>query len=565
MTLADEDNMNQWYVVYASANAVTSGANDTEAKYVNPVQVRFYSDNGYTIQSETSHPVILYASDPIIPRFNNTPELIGYYLQAQPSAGEKYIKIAGVTYDFHDYIRATITKKYNNDLFFNGARLLGRTGIPDVIITTPFDSAVYYGINQLEVYGDQSLPGDPMRHEIITINSGAGSYSGTCIPWREVDLTDSRLIKAFAFPYAPCEFLVGGTEFGTIPDEFIWSTDNTIEMDNPQTPLFNYQKLFNADNPQINTLLELNFTIGAAQSRNIKMESKLYHSDYYKPKVVYDSFAFSFFLEDIDVEEYSNDPHYDKLLMGYTISQNIQSKFMFTFPQYTLKRSRQDYDNILCIERNNEKALFNNAFINYIRSGGYTYDTKKASSQNAVNGITTSLSAIGGVSSLAAGISQANPLLATAGVGLLVSSISSIIRNVHTAQEQDRAINQKLMQSQLEGTSVQGSEDIDILTAFSGNKAKIVYYELSDIMKNAMWDLFHYCGYATHEQKKPVTTGRLYFNFVQAEIIFEEYNFNEEIADDIQNKWNEGVTFFHPVSGVYDIQQQYENFETSLM
>ena len=38
-----------------------------------------------------------------------------------------------------------------------------------------------------------------------------------------------------------------------------------------------------------------------------------------------------------------------------------------------------------------------------------------------------------------------------------------------------------------------------------------------------------------------------------------------EIADDIQNKWNEGVTFFHPVSGAYDINQEYENFETSLL
>ena len=151
------------------------------------------------------------------------------------------------------------------------------------------------------------------------------------------------------------------------------------------------------------------------------------------------------------------------------------------------------------------------------------------------------------------------------GIGLAIGATTGIIRSVHTAQEQDRGIAQKIMQSQMQGTSVQGSEDIDILTAFSGNKAKVVYYELSDIMKNAMYDLFYYCGYATHEQKKPVISGRLYFNFIQAEIIFESYNFNEEIADDIQNKWNEGITFFHAVSGAYDIQQQYENFETSLM
>ena len=117
----------------------------------------------------------------------------------------------------------------------------------------------------------------------------------------------------------------------------------------------------------------------------------------------------------------------------------------------------------------------------------------------------------------------------------------------------------------IQGTSVQGSEDIDILTAISGNKAKVVYYELSDIMKNAMWDLFHYCGYATNEQKVPVVNTRLYFNFIQGEIILKDYTFNEDIAKAIVEKWNQGITFMHWVNGAYDLNQEYENFETSLL
>ena len=563
-TLIDEDGTNQWYVLYASENAVTSGADDTESKYINPVQVRFYSDNGYSLSTETSHEVRLYATSPIIPRLNNTPEIMGVYIPTQPAVGTKYVKIAGTTYDFHDYVRLWFRRKNNNDTSFSSAWLIGRTGIPNVSINTPFESIIFYGINTITCEGDESFPGDPMRKEIITINSGAGSYSGTCTPWSEIDLTDSRLIKAFAFPYAPCEFLVGKSEFGTIPDEFVWSSDNVIEMDDPQIPLFNYQKLFYVKNPQFK-LIHPSVTIAAAQSKNMELESKLLHSDYYQPKFVYDSFSFPFYLEDVKQSNYIDDPLFDKFLVGYVVSQNIQSKFMFSFPQYILKRSRQDYDNILCIERNNEKALYNNAYINYIKSGGYSYDTKKASSQNAVNGMTTALTLIGAGAAFAAGLGSENPIMMTAGVGLAVSAMTGIIRNVHTAQEQDRAISQKLMQAQMQGTSVQGSEDIDILTAFSGNKAKLVYYELSDVMKQAMYDLFYYCGYATHEQKIPDVTTRLYFNFVQAEIIFKEFTFNEEIADDIQNKWNEGVTFFHPVSGAYDIDQQYENFETSLM
>ena len=84
-------------------------------------------------------------------------------------------------------------------------------------------------------------------------------------------------------------------------------------------------------------------------------------------------------------------------------------------------------------------------------------------------------------------------------------------------------------------------------------------------MKNAMWDLFHYCGYATHEQKVPAIDTRLYFNFVQAEIVLKDFTFNEEIAKRIIEKWNQGVTFMHWVSGAYDFNQEYENFETSLL
>ena len=205
------------------------------------------------------------------------------------------------------------------------------------------------------------------------------------------------------------------------------------------------------------------------------------------------------------------------------------------------------------------------AYINYIRSGGYSYDTKKAGSQTAVNAVTTALSIVGSAAAFAGGVATSNPSFIAGGIGLAIGAAGGIIRSIHTAQEQDRAIAQKMLQTQIQGTTVQGSEDIDILTAFSKNKAKIVYYELSDIMKNAMWDLFHYCGYATNEQKIPATDTRLYFNFIQGDIILKDFTFNDDIARRIVEKWSQGVTFFHKVNGGYDLNQEYENFETSLL
>lgn len=561
--LYDGDEDNQWYMVFASANAVSGSVSSVD--YVNPVQIRFYSDKGYSISAVASHEVILYANDDIIPKIKNRAEQLTYTIQTPPTLGEQYVKIAGTTYDFHDYSYISLIRTNNTDIYFSSIHIKKRDNT-DVYLTN-VESVIFYGINTIRCFkiiqhSSGSVTGSYYCQ--IDINSGAGSYSGTSVSWSDVDLTDARLIKAFAFPYAPCDFLVGKDEFEELPNGFIFSTDGAIEVDN-RTIKYGYQIVFENDIMSELFIETSEFSSLTAQVRNIKYESKLFHSDYYQPKFVYDSFAFTFNFEDIDIEKYAEQFPDDKhLFVTYVVSSNIQSKFMFKFDSYIQKRSIQNYDDVLCIERNNEKALFNNAYINYIRSGGYSYDTKKASSQNAVNGVTTALSIVGSIASFASSAATGGAGIA-AGVGLAIGAAAGIIRSVHTAQEQDRAIAQKINQQMIEGTSVQGSEDIDILMAFSENKAKIVEYKLSDIMQTAMWDLFHYCGYATHEQKIPDVTTRLYFNFVQAEIVFESYNFNEEIADDIQNKWNEGVTFFHAVSGAYDIDQQYENFEISLM
>ena len=565
-TLYDLDKENQWYVMYASSSAVDSEV-DYEPKYINPVQIRFYSTAGYTITSSGSTEVVLYASSSIIPKYKNSEEYMEYVQSTPSTMGDVYVKIGGVTYDFHDYKRLYFYRKNNSDLVFSAVQIDKRDNTQ--VNLTNVESIIFYGINEVEVWGQwlNHRKGD----EQIAINSGETSYSGTCPDWSNVDITDSRLIKCFAFPYAPLSALVGKAkpdavnDFTDLPTGLIFSTDNVIEVDN-RTLNFKYQKAFSTNVLKNVYIAKSNYISYTAKPRNIIYESKMLHSDYYQPKFVYDSFSFGFILENIDISSYyENFQDGGKLYTTYVVSNNVQSKFMFMFDSYVLKRSTQDYDNVLCIERNNEKALFNNAYINYIRSGGYSYDTKKASSQNAMNGVTTALSIVGAASGIVAGTITKQPQLVAAGIGVAITTIGGIARSIHTAQEQDRAISQKLLQSQMQGTSVQGSEDIDILTAFSGNKAKIVEYTLSEKMTQAMWDLFHYCGYATHEQKKPVIDTRLYFNFVQAEIVFEEFNFNDEIAQDIRNKWNEGITFFHPVSGSYDIDQQYENFETSLL
>ncbi len=566
--LIDADGQNQWYVVYASTNAVVTSDTDTQSKYVNPVAVRFYSDLGYEITTSSDKVVTLYASD--VPNYTDNAE---YILLNRETLGDGYFEYNGVQYRTSNLISPVsvgFAIRRDSKNMFTSLQEYSWKDIPTVRQPTanrdmtPVSSINFYGINRVPLYktpaGIALTPYEPDRY--ININSGNNEITGASTKWEDLDLTNPLLIKAFAFPYSPCDFLVGKTKFSTFPDNVSYSSNGkAFELLKPQQEPFKRLIQFESQSP-FNAMFVKNIQALQKQARDINMESKLFHSDFYQVKFVYDSFAFSFNFEDLDTSKLAIK---ESFAAEYVVSKNVVSKFAFIFNQYVCKREVQNYNNVLTIERNNEKALFNNAYLNYIRSGGFSYDTKKASSQNAINGITTALSFAGSFASFMGGSLTQNPLLFASGVTLAVGTASSIVNNIHVAQEQDRAIAQKMNQNYIQGTSVQGSEDIDILTAFSGNKAKLCYYELSDVMKNAMWDLFYYCGYATHEQKIPNVSTRLYFNYVQADIVYDEYSFNDDIADDIKNKWKEGVTFFHKVNNEWDIEQQYENYEVSLI
>ena len=377
-------------------------------------------------------------------------------------------------------------------------------------------------------------------------------------------MTDPKLIKAINFPYCPNEWMSGKGQIKNYPSNLYTynATDKVFELANAQVNDFDRQIYFNATNPI--KAFEVTTTITSGMTRNDDFESKLYHSDFYQPKFVYDSFGFAYHLENIDMDTYLNNFNLEDFIVRYVVSGNVLSKFMFQFIQYVCDRSIQDYENVMIVDRNNEKALYNSAYINYIKSGGFSYDSKKANTQNAMNGLTTALSLVGAVASFVSSAYTGGAGI-VGGVALATTAIGGIARSIKTAQDQDKAISQKLLQNANQSVSVHGSDDMDIFTAFSNNKAKMCYYQPSAIMRQALADLFYYCGYATHEQKIPNVKTRKYFNFVQGEIILNDYTFNEEIADKIIEKWKEGITFIHKVNNAWDVAQTLENFELSIL
>ena len=150
---------------------------------------------------------------------------------------------------------------------------------------------------------------------------------------------------------------------------------------------------------------------------------------------------------------------------------------------------------------------------------------------------------------------------------LFSSTIAGITQLTNTIAQAEDSVNRKIASSKAQSVSVAGSDDIDLLMRYSNNKAKLCTYQASDRVRNMLWDLFHYTGYATGEMKVPNLQTRLYFNFVQADIVFYENKANipQNLMENIKERFVAGLTNLHAVNNEYDFNQEYENFEISLI
>ena len=437
------------------------------------------------------------------------------------------INVVIYTYDTAWNLTGTTTYGDGTYIYFNEVSV-GRNGP---------DSTDYWTISQYPVDPEINLP-----------------QEGHIKPISQIDRTDNKLIKIIKLPYSPSSFTYGDTlEY----DRSTWVYNTTEGLLQLIDLNIKFDNVFKAN---VNPFKELVINLPEIQYTELRddyYESKLYSSELYMPKFIYDSFNLNFELQNMATVP-------TEFNVDFTTTSTINSTFMFTFPEYELKYSDQDYDNILIVRRNNEITLYNSAYINYIKTG-YNYDVKNKNIQSTQGWISAGLQIAGSVISfLAAGATGG--LSAVAAIGLATSATVTIANNISNDVKAERSIQQKLEEARNQATSVSGSDDIDLLTKYSNNKAKLAIYKASDnIMKHAA-DLFYYCGYAANRQDIPNTTSRYWFNYIQCEPVFneEETSIYKNYLDDIKARYNAGITVYHAHNNTYDWGQTHENWEINL-
>lgn len=385
-----------------------------------------------------------------------------------------------------------------------------------------------------------------------------------CLPIDKIDKTDSRLIKIIELPYLPVEPTINNNIYNFSNTNFRFDTISLLlKLDDLSTQ---FSSVVNT-NLQIP---EMRVTVPALSSRrtalkDIKYESKLYHSDFYTYKYVYDSFSKEILLQNFKPVTYL-------AATGFRIdfyqSSNITSNLMFKFTPYSATYlESSDFDKYLVANRNNEVPIFNNSYLNYIRNG-YNYDKKNKERQDVFNWVGTGLQIAGAIASFAVSTIPGAQVSAAAGISLAASATASIASNINSTISAESNIAEKLNELKSQSASVSGSDDLSLLNAYEGQILKYSSWSVSNTVKDTIFDLFYYCGYADGRQAIPNYNSRRCFNYLQCEPVFD--NEDDPILikylEDIKARFKAGVTVLHKFNNGYevnyDFEQKYENFET---
>ena len=129
-----------------------------------------------------------------------------------------------------------------------------------------------------------------------------------------------------------------------------------------------------------------------------------------------------------------------------------------------------------------------------------------------------------------------------------IGIIGSISNAIASKQIQENNMSQKFAELQAQSASTAGSNDLNLLNFYNKNKLHEIKYELTDNMKQSIYDLFYYMGYATNIQKKPDLYSRSIFNFIMINPEFDntlDATVNKEYIEDIKARLASGLTIWH--------------------
>ena len=593
--ITDNNNLS-WYLIYKNKDNIST----SDYNVVNPIEVQLRASEAISVKEYTDFTINaadLNNGDYILitPVFNNLPATSinqsskniysitsnGYLSTVRVS--RLYIKKEAYA-DSTDAKSVVIYKTGGNMYvaqviftdagvgYMNASGLTGFRIVDTVKInangltggTIKYYKATFSIISDMYEYQDNSNQTATLTLSAATVIDGIDM----------LDRTDSKLIKVIKCPYCPSKITTSNQYF-ILGRGWTLATDNgldVISLTDINIDLVNNVES-NITSP-IKELYNKSLTINTSAARDDSHESKLFHSDYYQNKIVYDSFSYMVQLENLDpTNSIFGKTVPDLFQVDWMTTNTINSRFLARFPQLKYNKAIQDFNDILYINRNNELPVFNSTYLNYLRTG-YNYDVKQKNAMeekaqgDLILSIISNMSKIG-IGAMGGAVTGGGPAgIAIGATSGLISGTVSIVQQSRNAAyniaRQEDAIAEKLATAKATAVSVSAADDVNLLDQYCP-VPKCINYTVGDNFKKAIADLFYYCGYRRDLQGSPDTTTRYWFNFLQADLVIATTNnIPSDIMADIVSKYAEGITRLHHHT-TWDFNQEKENWEVSII
>ena len=400
-------------------------------------------------------------------------------------------------------------------------------------------------------YDGNDIPLNPDRWHVRGFGRNAMAWQGgdhTGNEFREVEKYQVETLSTDA-PYLPYSVTLVGdlSQLGYINDSRGY-------------PL---PRFVNSDLESIAILKK--FTINTATSpyalpKGSLEDPKMYNSNFYQVRFIYDNNVFFFPLEYCQ-------PSFDGINVHpvFKVSNSMNSEFMFEFSISTQWVYDGAFQNYFIINRNVEHTVYNSKFVDYMQSG-INYDRK-------ANAIASKSAVLNATTSLATGLSRSiitgalvNPIGGTtSAISSGVGAVTSLINSVNQQDSRNNSIQAKIANASSGCASVAGSSDVDMLNEYC---PKLLYgtYQVTDKV-DSIKDLFYYFGYAQNKLGRPTSVSRCWFNYVQFDAVYAGLPLwvDLEMRNALSEDFHNGVTIFHNRGIEYSFDFTKENIEMALV
>lgn len=447
----------------------------------------------------------------------------------------------------------------------------------------------------------------------------------------DVDRTDPTITKIIKYPYCPVQHTVTGNvySFGDL-----WRYElGYMVYQGVGVPAFGTTNTLSAD---LSEDLEVNIgpddllpMVPRSDNREAYLESKLKNSEFTTVKVSYDSFV-----KPIELERIVNSTNdANSLNIDFKPTSTVNSKFGFKIKPYQY-HEYEDYEQYLMVTRNNEETILNSEYLNYIKTG-LNYDKKanalavEQATKQAAAGIATSVAltaanagfgAFGakaavnyarkeigrteeflqsmGVSGkkvyadslygdsvnayvntldqygrsggIVGAIGQSTTTAAFSG---LSGAVQSLVAIDGMKKQQANSIEQKQALLQQQAISVAGSDDVDLMSWYNGNRLHLYKYEPATAYRDNVTRYFELAGYSHNRREKPKVDTRVGWNFIACtpDLTIEGTKNNQrQYLTDLVERYQNGVTVLHKQLDAndepfWDFKQEYKNMEKFLV